>query len=99
MKNNKPKVTLNANGQPRKSGSGRPKNSVSLVNVTFSDLAKRFKGEDSVVIGRVFWEGIIGAKLIVTTPSVAKTQEPVVPEVQKAEEKIDLSSVAQLIVD
>lgn len=94
------KVTKNKDGSVRKSGSGRPSGSISIIDVDFADLAKRFKVGDKVKIGRVFWEEVIGAKLVVVH-SAPKASEPKTeaPEVPKVEEKVDLSTVAVLVND
>ncbi len=47
-------VTLNKDGKPRKTGSGRPKGSKSFINVTLKEL-KKFVGDDALVPVRKVW--------------------------------------------
>tara|TARA_B100002019_G_scaffold276940_1_gene276250 strand:- start:627 stop:836 length:210 start_codon:yes stop_codon:yes gene_type:complete len=47
-------TTLNKDGSPRKSGSGRPKGSKSFINVSLQELQK-FVGENALIPVRKVW--------------------------------------------
>ena len=47
-------TTLNKDGKPRKTGSGRPKGSKSFINVSLEELQK-FVGENTLIPVRKVW--------------------------------------------
>ena len=77
------KVTLNKDGSPRKSGSGRRKGANSFSNVTLADLEKFCGSATLIPISRVWLENM-GAS-IEAKPTNITTQEKVFDE---AEQKI-----------
>lgn len=77
------KVTLNKDGSPRKSGSGRRKGANSFANVTLADLEKFCGSATLIPISRVWLENM-GAS-IEAKPTNITTQEKVLDE---AEQKI-----------
>jgi len=60
------KVTLNKDGTPRKSGSGRKKGSNSFVRISFSQLKDYISEKTPITVSRVWLEdlGIISAEEI-----------------------------------
>ena len=72
------KVTLNKDGTPRKSGSGRRKGANSFANVTLADLEKFCGSATLIPISRVWLENM-GAS-IEAKPTNITTQEKVLDE-------------------
>lgn len=60
------KVTLNKNGTPRKSGSGRKKGSNSFVRISFSQLKDYISEKTPITVSRVWLQdlGIISTEEI-----------------------------------
>lgn len=75
------KVTLNKDGSPRKSGSGRRKGANSFANVTLADLEKFCGSATLIPISRVWLENM-GAS-IEAKPTNITTQEKVLDEVEQ----------------
>ena len=74
------KVTLNKDGSPRKSGSGRKKGANSFANVTLADLEKFCGSATLIPISRVWLENM-GAS-IQAKPTNITTQEKVLDEAE-----------------
>ena len=74
------KVTLNKDGTPRKSGSGRKKGSNSFVRISFSQLKDYISEKTPITVSRVWLEdlGIISAEEI-----KLEKIEPVKPKTKK----------------
>ena len=72
------KVTLNKDGTPRKSGSGRRKGANSFANVTLADLQKFCGSATLIPISRVWLENM-GAS-IQAKPTNITAQEKVLDE-------------------
>ena len=75
------KVTLNKDGSPRKSGSGRRKGANSFANVTLADLEKFCGSATLIPISRVWLENM-GAS-IEAKPTNITTQEKALDEVEQ----------------
>jgi hypothetical protein len=74
------KVTLNKDGSPRKSGSGRRKGANSFANISLADLEK-FCGSASVIpVSRVWLEKMGASVSGATKTSVASSTEKVEEE-------------------
>ena len=66
-------VTYNKDGTPRKQGSGRKKGSLSLMEVRLSELMERLEPNDTVIIGRKWYENLF-KKVVDIAPQ--KTDTP-----------------------
>jgi len=66
-------VTYNKDGTPRKQGSGRKKGSLSLMEVKLSELMERLELNDTVIIGRKWYENLF-KKVVDIAPQ--KTDTP-----------------------
>jgi|TARA_R110002020_G_scaffold33003_1_gene101052 hypothetical protein len=66
-------VTYNKDGTPRKQGSGRKKGSLSLMEVRLSELMERLELNDTVIIGRKWYENLF-KKVVDIAPQ--KTDTP-----------------------
>jgi len=69
------KVTLNKDGTPRKSGSGRRKGANSFVSVSLADLDKFCGSATLIPVSRV-WLEKMGANLMGGKATDIKAQEP-----------------------
>ena len=70
------KVTINKDGTPRKSGSGRKKGSNSFVKVTYSELKEYIGEKTPITVSRVWLESL-GFIVDSSEPSVViKASEP-----------------------
>lgn len=78
-------IKLNKDGTPRKKGSGRPKNSVSLTTVSLRDLNKYLPPDAPVAIG-VKWARTIGILVDDALPK-SVTINTVQPEEKAAEQE------------
>lgn len=78
--------TLNKDGTPRKTGSGRKKGAKSFVNITLTDLQK-FCGSAAVIPVSRVWLEQVGATIAEPTQAVVAEKAPE-PEV---EEKISFT--------
>jgi len=76
------KVTLNKDGTPRKTGSGRKKGSTSFTNVTLADL-KMFCGEAMQIPVSRKWLEQMGAAIQGTAPTPTTPTQPEPEEEQK----------------
>ncbi len=65
-------VTYNKDGTPRKQGSGRKKGSLSLMEVRLSELMERLELNDTVIIGRKWYENLF-KKVVDITPRKSDT--------------------------
>ena len=65
-------VTYNKDGTPRKQGSGRKKGSLSLMEVKLSELMERLELNDTVIIGRKWYENLF-KKVVDITPRKSDT--------------------------
>ena len=68
------KVTLNKDGTPRKSGSGRRKGATSFANITLADLQKFCGSATGIPVSRV-WIEQMGACIAGSKPSPVKQQD------------------------
>ena len=68
------KVTLNKDGTPRKSGSGRRKGATSFANITLADLQKFCGSATLIPVSRV-WIEQMGASVSESTPTIVKQQD------------------------
>jgi hypothetical protein len=75
--------TLNKDGTPRKTGSGRKKGATSFVNITLTELEKFCGSATGIPVSRV-WLERMGASIEDTVPAPVST---VAPE-SEAEQKI-----------
>lgn len=66
------KVTYNKDGTPRKQGSGRKKGSLSLMEVRLSELTERFELNDTIIVGRKWYENLF-KKVVDITPHKSDT--------------------------
>ena len=66
------KVTYNKDGTPRKQGSGRKKGSLSLMEVRLSELTERLELNDTIIIGRKWYENLF-KKVVDITPRKSDT--------------------------
>ena len=66
-------VTYNKDGTPRKQGSGRKKGSLSLMEVRLSELMERLELNDTVIVGRKWYENLF-KKVVDIAPQ--KTDTP-----------------------
>ncbi len=66
-------VTYNKDGTPRKQGSGRKKGSLSLMEVKLSELMERLELNDTVIVGRKWYENLF-KKVVDIAPQ--KTDTP-----------------------
>jgi len=65
-------VTYNKDGTPRKQGSGRKKGSLSLMEVRLSELMERLELNDTVIIGRKWYENLF-KKVVDIAPQKSDT--------------------------
>ena len=77
------KVTLNKDGTPRKTGSGRRKGATSFVNVTIADLEK-FCGSASVIPVSRVWLEQMGANVATPVPQDILAKESIAQAVEEA---------------
>ena len=68
------KVTLNKDGTPRKSGSGRRKGATSFTNISIADLQKFCGSATLIPVSRV-WIEQMGACIAGSKPSPVKQQD------------------------
>ena len=68
------KVTLNKDGTPRKSGSGRRKGATSFTNISIADLQKFCGSATLIPVSRV-WIEQMGASVSEATPTIVKQQD------------------------
>ena len=68
------KVTLNKDGTPRKSGSGRRKGATSFTNISIADLQKFCGSATLIPVSRV-WIEQMGASVSESTPTIVKQQD------------------------
>ena len=68
------KVTLNKDGTPRKSGSGRRKGATSFTNISIADLQKFCGSATLIPVSRV-WIEQMGASVSESTPTPVKQQD------------------------
>ena len=68
------KVTLNKDGTPRKSGSGRRKGATSFTNISIADLQKFCGSATLIPVSRV-WIEQMGASVSESTPTVVEKQD------------------------
>ena len=80
------KVTLNKDGTPRKSGSGRRKGATSFANITLADLQKFCGSATGIPVSRV-WLEQMGASIQSSNPTPVST----VPQESEAEQKISFT--------
>jgi len=80
------KKTLNKDGTPRKTGSGRKKGATSFVNITLTELEKFCGSATGIPVSRV-WLERMGASIEDTVPAPVST---VAPE-PEAEQKISFT--------
>ena len=69
------KVTLNKDGTPRKSGSGRRKGAKSFVSIRVSDLEQCCGKNTLIPVSRV-WIEQMGASVSESTPTPIEKQDP-----------------------
>lgn len=81
-------ATLNKDGTPRKSGSGRKKGSVSFVNVKLSDLQGVAGANTPIPVSRV-WLQQMGYELDGFKPSVEVTAAKAPVKQEEPEQKIE----------
>ena len=79
------KVTLNKDGTPRKSGSGRRKGATSFANITLADLQKFCGSATGIPVSRV-WLEQMGASIQGSNPTPVSTVQP-----QEEEQKISFT--------
>ena len=72
------KVTLNKDGTPRKSGSGRRKGAKSFTNISLADL-QMFCGSATLIPVSRVWIEQMGARITGSTPTPIKQQEVAEP--------------------
>ena len=72
------KVTLNKDGSPRKSGSGRRKGATSFTNISIADLQKFCGSATLIPVSRV-WIEQMGASVSESTPTPIQQQEVAEP--------------------
>lgn len=77
------KVTLNKDGSPRKSGSGRKKGATSFINVTIADL-QQFCGSASVIPVSRVWLEQMGANVATPIPQDIIAKENIANAVEEA---------------
>jgi len=80
------KVTLNKDGSPRKSGSGRKKGATSFANITLADLQKFCGSATGIPVSRV-WLEQMGACI----QGSASTPVSTVESQQEEEQKISFT--------
>ena len=68
------KVTLNKDGSPRKSGSGRRKGATSFTNISIADLQKFCGSATLIPVSRV-WIEQMGASVSESIPTIVKQQD------------------------
>ena len=68
------KVTLNKDGTPRKSGSGRRKGAKSFISIRVSDL-EQFCGKNTLIPVSRVWMEQMGASVAESTPTPVKQQD------------------------
>ena len=68
------KVTLNKDGTPRKSGSGRRKGAKSFTNISIADL-KKFCGSATLIPVSRVWIEQMGASVSESTPTTVEKQD------------------------
>ena len=68
------KVTLNKDGTPRKSGSGRRKGATSFTNISIADLQKFCGSATLIRVSRV-WIEQMGASVSESTPTIVKQED------------------------
>ena len=68
------KVTLNKEGTPRKSGSGRRKGATSFTNISIADLQKFCGSATLIPVSRV-WIEQMGASVSESTPTIVKQED------------------------
>ena len=68
------KVTLNKDGTPRKSGSGRRKGATSFTNISIADL-QMFCGSATLIPVSRVWIEQMGASVSKSTPTIVKQQD------------------------
>ena len=68
------KVTLNKDGTPRKSGSGRRKRATSFTYISIADLQKFCGSATLIPVSRV-WIEQMGASVSESTPTIVKQQD------------------------
>ena len=68
------KVTLNKDGTPRKSGSGRRKGATSFTNISIADLQKFCGSATLIPVSRV-WIEQMGASVSESTPTIVKQED------------------------
>jgi len=68
------KVTLNKDGSPRKSGSGRRRGATSFTNISIADLQKFCGSATLIPVSRV-WIEQMGASVSESTPTPVKQQD------------------------
>ena len=78
------KVTLNKDGTPRKSGSGRRKGAKSFISIRVSDL-EQFCGKNTLIPVSRVWMEQMGASVS------ESTRTPVKQEVAEQNEKISFT--------
>jgi len=78
------KVTLNKDGSPRKSGSGRRKGAKSFANISIADLQKFCGSATLIPVSRV-WIEQMGASVSESTST------PIQQEVSEPNEKISFT--------
>jgi hypothetical protein len=78
------KVTINKDGSPRKTGSGRKKGAKSFVSIRVSDL-EQFCGQNTLIPVSRVWLEQMGASVSESTPT------PVKQEVAESNEKISFT--------
>jgi len=76
------KVTLNKDGSPRKTGSGRRKGATSFVNITLAELEKFCGSATGIPVSRV-WLEQMGACIQGSAPTPVSTVAPEPEEEQK----------------
>ena len=76
------KVTLNKDGSPRKSGSGRRKGATSFANITLAELEKFCGSATGIPVSRV-WLEQMGASIQDSAPTPVSTVQPQPEEEQK----------------
>ena len=76
------KKTLNKDGTPRKTGSGRKKGATSFVNITLTELEKFCGSATGIPVSRV-WLERMGASIEDTVPAPVSTVAPEPEEEQK----------------
>ena len=83
------KPTLNKDGTPRKTGSGRKKGATSFTNVTIADLQK-FCGSASVIPVSRVWLEQMGANIATPVSQEIVAKEPIAKAVEE-EAKIEFT--------